>query len=259
MKKKETKIRKKNEIIRGTDDFSLYGKRCFNSLYFLIQSNLKTYPNLLKSKKIIVRLINLRNLMGLENVKDYINIIKKSIKELQQPIELNNYFHPIELKNYLWYSFSPLNDVSFDKNEKGEWIIEIELNRITKHLIDKNENYTILNILPYTNKMKTKYGMKLYEYLKSFENYRYIDITHNHLMKLFNLNINSYYKYFSKTKELLERQIKEIRTKTDLKNIKLITNKKEKYFRIIIDPNSKKELKDKNKLLNNLNKIINRF
>ena len=258
MKKKSIKIKKQNELIRGKDELSLYGKRCFNSIYYLIQENLKINPNLLKAEYINFKLVGLKKLMNLEKVNNYIDIIKKSLKELQQPIELNNFKHP-DGTNYSWYSFSPLNDVGFTKNENDEWIVKIKLSNLTKYLVEKKENYTTLELLPYLNKMRTKYAMKLYEYLKSFEKYKYIDITHNHIIKLFNLNPDSRYKYFSKTKELLERQVKEIKEKTDLKNIKMIENKKEKYFRFIINPNSKNIIKDKKQIENMLNNIITKF
>ena len=258
MKKKEVKIRKKNELVRGSDELSLYGKRCFNSIYYLIQENIKTNPNLLKAEHITFKLIYLKKLMGLEKVDGYVDIIKKSLEELQNPIQLNNFKHP-DGTNYSWYSFSTLPEVGFSKNENGEWIVKIKLSSVIKYLIEKKENYTTLNLIPYLNKMRTKYAMKLYEYLKSFESYRYIDITHNHVMKLLNLDTNSRYKYFSKTKELLERQVKEITEKTDLKNIKLVASKKEKYFRFIINPNSKKILKDKNEIKNMLNNLITKF
>ncbi len=258
MKKKSIKIKKQNELIRGRDGLSLYGKRCLNSIYYLIQENLKTNPNILKSEYIIFKLAGLKKLMNLEKVNNYIDIIKNSLKELQKPMELNNFKHP-DGTNYSWYSFSPLNDVGFTKNKNDEWIVKIKLSNLTKHLIEKKENYTTLELLPYLNKMRTKYSMKLYEYIKSFEKYHHIDITHNHIIKLFELNPDSKYKYFSQVKQLLERQIKEIKEKTDLKNIKMIENKKEKYFRIIINPKSKNILKDKKEIDNILNNIIKKF
>jgi len=257
MKKKAVKIRKQNEIIRGKDGLSLFGKRCFNSIYYLIQINTDKNPELLKSKYIKFKLINLRKIMNLENVNNYIDIIKNSLKELQQPIELNNFKHP-DGTNYSWYSFSPLNDVGFTK-ENDEWIVKIELSTLTKFLIEKKENYTTLELLPYLNKMRTKYSMKLYEYLKSFEKYRYIDITHSHIMKLLNLDPKSKYKYYSQTKQLLNRQIKEIKEKTDLKDLKMIENKKEKYFRFIINPKSKHILKNNKKIEEMINNIIKKF
>ena len=256
--KREIKIRKQNELIRGKDGLSLFGKRCFNSIYFLIQKNAEKNPNILKVEYITFKLVNLKKLMNLENVNNYIDIIKSSLKELQEPIELNNFKHP-EGTFYSWYSFTPLNSVGFTKNEKNEWLVKIKLDNLTKHLIEKKENYTTLNLITYINKMRTKYAVKLYEYLKSFENYRYIDITHNHIIKLFNLDPNSRYKYFSKTKELLKRQIKEIKEKTDLKELKMIENKKEKYFRFIINPKSKYVLKNKNEIEKMINNISKKF
>lgn len=257
--KKEIKIRKQNELIRGKDQLSLFGKRCFNSIYYLIQKNAEKNPNILKTEYITFKLIYLKKLMNLENVNNYIDIIKSSLKELQEPVELNNFKHPRDGTYYNWFSFTPLNSVGFTKNENNEWIVKIKLDTLTKYLIEKKENYTTLKLLPYLNKMRTKYSMKLYEYIKSFEKYHHIDITHNHIIKLFELNPDSKYKYFSQVKQLLERQIKEIKEKTDLKNIKMIENKKEKYFRIIINQKSKNILKDKKEIDNILNNIIKKF
>ena len=69
------------------------------------------------------------------------------------------------------------------------------------------------------------------------------------------------YKNYSALKRLLERQIKEIAKKTDLNQVKLIDNKllsKEKKYRIIINPKSKRDvsqLEAKTALENLLQKI----
>jgi len=104
--------------------------------------------------------------------------------------------------------------------------------------------------------------MKLYEYLKSFDGYKYLDISQKHLMKLFGINEdNKTYKNFAQLKRLLERQIKEIAKKTDLVDIKLIENKslaKDKIFRIVINPKSKKNV-DKLEAKSTLESLIKRF
>jgi hypothetical protein len=101
----------------------------------------------------------------------------------------------------------------------------------------------------------------LYEYLKSFGGYRYLDITQKHLMKLLNLDEKSKYRYMSDLTILLERQLKDIAKKTDLKEVKLIKSKalsKEKTFRIIINPKSKKDV-EKTEAKTALENLIKRF
>ncbi len=55
-------------------------------------------------------------------------------------------------------------------------------------------------------------------YLQSFGGYKYIDITHKHMLKLLGLNENhKTYKHYAKLKTLIKRQLKEIAKKTDFK------------------------------------------
>ena len=122
-------------------------------------------------------------------------------------------------------------------------------------------NFTPLNLLPYLNKFRTKYAMKIYEYLSSFGAYSYINITQKHMMKLLALDEKSKYKYYSQLLELVERQIKEIANKTDLKEVKLLKTKalaKDKTFRIIINPKSKKEV-EKTEAKTALENLVKRF
>ncbi len=42
-----------------------------------------------------------------------------------------------------------------------------------------------LELIDIVNKLRTKYAMKLYEYLQILEGTKYIDITHKHTLKLF--------------------------------------------------------------------------
>jgi hypothetical protein len=69
------------------------------------------------------------------------------------------------------------------------------------------------------------------------------------------------YKHYAKLKTLLERQIKEIAKKTDLRDVKLVNSKllaKEKTFRIIINPKSKENV-EKIKAKTALENLIKRF
>jgi len=125
-------------------------------------------------------------------------------------------------------------------------------------------NFTQLDLVPYLNKFRTKYSMKLYEYLKSFGNYRYLDISQSHLMRLLGIDEdNKTYKYYSDTKRLLLRQIKELVSKSDLKELKLDDNKqlkKDRIFRVLINPKAKKKTATQEDMKNILDSLsINRF
>jgi len=255
---KKMKINKQNELIRGYDFLSLNAKKSLNSIYYILQKNIPQNPQILKTTYILIKLNYLREVMNLSNNYDYIERIKDGMEELQTNlIKLKNFKNPLDDKIYDYYSFTFLDNVGFLK-EKNEWIIKVKLNDITKYLITKNENYTRLELLHNLNNLRTKYSMKLYEYLMSFKTYRYIDISKDYILLLLNLNQNSKYRYFSQLRELLERQIKEITIKTDFKALKLLPYKDKNSFRFIINPKSKKTITQE-KINKSIKSFIKKF
>lgn len=255
MKKKVT-IHKKNEFIRGTDDYSLLAKRAMNTIYWAHQKH-----NLYKYEKVPISFATLRKMMNLESSNDYVEDIKEALRELKTPIELNNFYHPIAETEYQWYMTSFINEAGFKKDDNGEWVAYIEVGNLIKYIMQLEGNFTMLELVPYLNKFRTKYAMKIYEYLKSFGAYSYLDISQNHMMKLLALNEKSSYKRYGDLSRLVERQLKEIAKKSDLKEVKIMKSKtlaKNKIFRIIINPKSKKEV-EKTEAKTALENIIKRF
>ena len=256
MSKSKITIHKKNEIVRGGDRYSIYAKRLMNTVYWALQKH-----NLYQYHKITIPFAHIRKMLNLESEQNYVDIMKKAFLELKEPIELNNFKHP-DGTLYHWYVCSFLNDVGFYKKDDGKWYADIEVNRLVKQLMQQEGNFTKLDLTHYLNKLRTKYAMKLYEYLKSFGAFRYLDITQEHLMKLLGFEIeHTTYKHYAKLKILLERQLKEIAKKTDLERVKLINSKvlsKEKTFRIIINPKSKRDV-DKIEAKNQLETVLNNF
>jgi hypothetical protein len=190
--------------------------------------------------------------------------MKEALRELMNTIELNNWTNPLDNKTYHWFATRFINEVHFFKNESGEWIARIETNQTIKDLMLLDSNFTRLDLLEYMNKFRTKYAMKLYEYLKSFQGYHYIDITQKHIMKLLGIDENDKtYKAYSSLKRLVERQLNEIAKKSDLNNLKLMQSKtlaKEKTYRIIINNKAKtKKAAKKQEVEDMVNKIIKRF
>ncbi len=239
MKKKIT-IHKKNEFIRGTDDYSLLAKRAMNTIYWAYQRH-----NLFKYDKVPISFSTLREMMNLQTSNDYVSDIKDALRELKKPIELNHFRHPIDEVEYQWYMTSFINDAGFRKDDKGEWVADIEIGNLIKYIMQLPGNFTMLELVPYLNKFRTKYAMKIYEYLKSFGGYGYIDISQKHMMKLLSLSEDSQYKYYSPLARLVERQLKDIAKNSDLNQVKMIKSKtlaKEKMFKIIINPKSKKQV-----------------
>jgi len=239
-KKKQITIHKRNEMVRGSDRYSLEAKRALNAIYWGLQKY-----NLFNATYINIKFSTLRKVMNFENDNRYVEKLKNGLLELQQPMELNNFMHPIQKTKYDWYSLSFLDEAGFKKDEEtGEWVATIKVNPIIKHLLQIEGNFTKLELLENLNKFRTKYAMKLYEYLKSFGAFKYIDITQKHIMKLLGIDENhNTYKHYAKLKTLIERQLKDIANKSDLKEVRLMNSKtlaKEKVFRIIINPKSKR-------------------
>jgi len=201
----------------------------------------------------------LRDLMGLEKDNNYVETIKEAIKELQTTlIELNNWTNPANGKKYLWYSTKFLNDANVEK--ENIVTVQLEISTLFKQLMRHHVNFTELDLIQYLNKLRTKYSMKLYEYLKSFGGYRYLDITQKHLMQLFGIDEeHKTYKDYAQIKRLLERQLKELIKKSDLKELKLDDSKqlkKDKIFRIHINPKASKKTAEKKKAEEILNALM---
>jgi len=237
-------IHKRNELTRGSDRYSVDAKRAVNAIYWGLQK----YPSTQKDRYMVYDFKTLRKLMCLESDNRYVDRMKVALNELMETIELNNWTNPLDGITYNWFATRFINEVHFFKNENGEWLARIEVNQTIKQLLlleSKDGNFTELELLQ-VNKMRTKYSMKLYEYLKSFKAFRYIDITQKHMMKLLGFKEDhETYKNYSALKRLLERQLKEIAKKTDLEQVKLVNSKvlaKEKKYRIIINPKSKRDV-----------------
>jgi hypothetical protein len=255
MKKKIT-IHKKHEIVRGTDDYSTMGKRALNTVYWAMQKH-----QMYKHDHMVIRFSTMRKMMNLESDQRYVETIKEALLELMQPMELNNFHHPIHDEVFQWYATSVLDEAGFKKNADKEWVVHIKVSTLVRYIMQLTGGFTPLELIPYANQFRTKYAMKLYEYLKSFGAYSYLDITQKHMMKLLALDEKSKYKYHSQLFELVERQTKEIAKKSDLQQVKLLKSKalaKDKTFRIIINPKSKKEA-DKTAAKTALENLVKRF
>jgi len=257
MRKKEITIHKKNEIVRGGDKLSLMGKRALNSVYYLIQKN-----NLYDVYKFKVRFSVLRELMGLNENNDYVDRMKEGLRELMETIELNNWTNPLDGVTYNWYATRFINEVNF-KKENDEWFAIIEPNRTITGLMKLKENFTELQLIPAMNKLRTKYAMKLYEFFKSFEKFRYIDLPQDYILRILGLQDVKTYNSYYELKRLLERQIKELNKKTEFEHLKLIEPtkemKKEKIYRFLINPKAKKILKDRKKIEEMTASLFKRF
>ncbi len=240
MKKKKNTLRKRNEIVRGGDNLSIHAKRALNVIYYLLQK----HEEYLQYEYVSIRFSTLRRHMRLEKNERYVTIIREALQELRKPIELHNFYHPLLDKVFDWYSLSLVDEAGFPKYSK-ERVATIKLNTMVKDLIAKKikqGNYTSVD-LSVINALRNPHASKIYEFLKSFEQYKYIDITQEYLLRILGLTEVKTYKNYANLKQLLKRQIKEIGDKSDLKDITLVENKdlaKQKIFRIIINNEGQK-------------------
>ncbi len=269
MRKKSITIHKANELTRGGDFLSIHAKRCLNAIYYLIQTNVNNGKTevIEKLDYIPIEFPYLRKMLGLEKVESYIKEIEDALTELQKAtLELNNFRNPKDNEVYQWYSMSFLADASWKLDEKsGKKFAYIALPPLMKHLmIHSNDgNFTALDLIPTINKLRTKYAVKLYEFFKSFERFRYIDLPQDYLLRILGLQDVKTYNSYYELRRLLERQVKELNKKTELEHLKLVEPtkelKKEKIYRFIINPKNKRVLTDRKKIEEMTKSLFKRF
>ena len=269
MRKKGITIHKRNELTRGGDPLSLYAKRALNAIYYLVQTNVnKDNAQAIENIDYIpIEFPYLRKMMGLEKVESYIKEIEDALTELQKAtLELNNFRNPKDNQVYQWYSMSFLADTSWKLDEKsGKKVAYVELPKLMKWLMihSSDGNFTKLDLIPTLNKLRTKYAMKLYEFFKSFEKFRYIDLPQDYIIRILGLQDIKDYQYYSHLARLLKNQIKELNKKTEFEHLKLTEPtkemKKEKIYRFIINPKNKKVLTDRKKIEEMTASLFKRF
>ena len=269
MRKKGITIHKRNELTRGGDPLSLYAKRALNAIYYLVQTNVnKDNAQAIENIDYIpIEFPYLRKMMGLEKVESYIKEIEDALTELQKAtLELNNFRNPKDNQVYQWYSMSFLADTSWKLDEKsGKKVAYVELPKLMKWLMihSSEGNFTKLDLIPTLNKLRTKYAMKLYEFFKSFEKFRYIDLPQDYIIRILGLQDIKDYQYYSHLARLLKNQIKELNKKTEFEHLKLTEPtkemKKEKIYRFIINPKNKKVLTDRKKIEEMTASLFKRF
>ena len=100
---KDISIHKRNEMIRGGNAYSLAAQRLGNGIYHHVQIN-----KLYESKPFKIPIRDVRSIMKLDNNNAYVEVVKRSLKELSTPFVLYNAndlipFHT-KSKETLWKS-----------------------------------------------------------------------------------------------------------------------------------------------------------
>jgi plasmid replication initiation protein len=245
-------IHKKNEIIRGE---ILIGNdknnvlelnpttiKLFNLIYMFYQTNYEVYKKM-NNKILSINLMSLKNELEI-NSNNYNQIIRNSIKEL--------FNKEIKIKNFI--------------DDKGNKIIEYNTHFIkTYKILKAPDNNIIFNIefddslfeyinnkdvffteLKYENYKKLNRGhqIRLYEFLKSYENMKNNktpQLNLKDLNKIFSTNLQ----YIAHIEKILKRSLKKINEDTDLKIIyeKSKNINQEKTIQFIFKNNKTKENK----------------
>ncbi len=249
-------IYKKNELIRGNlMGLSLHANKAMNGLYYHITKN-----GLEGQKSFTVPYSRLRKMMHLEKITSYVEIIDNALLELATTrLELRNYKSIADGREFYRFYLAFLSDFKVEKKHNAgknidQWIVEVRIYYEMRAMIQRAKtegNWTQIEWFKYSNKFRSKFSLGLYEYLKSFKNdNNYIKIELIELNQIFGLikaNGNSQIKNrkeITKPKQLWEvliiinRCVKEIVAKSDLKDLSYKAHKKTKsvifYF---IKPN----------------------
>ena len=140
-----------------------------------------------------------------------------------------------ELKKYL-DKLNQLNIIeSFDYNSPNTSDVSIYLN---PNVIDLNNEAFIIIDYSYYKYMKSKYSIRLYELLKCFEKQSFVDFPIDVLKKF--IGVSSSYENFANFKaRILDKEIIEINSYTDLTISYNVKKRKKKVINIIFDISKK--------------------
>jgi hypothetical protein len=219
--KKELTIHKRNEVIRGGNTYSLSAQKLGNAIYHHIQLN-----RVFAEERFRLPVKHVREIMGLEHNNNYVEAIKKAVHELSMPITLYNTDQITGLRKKgretLFQISQFLHDPIVEKDGK-EIYIEAQMSPIMRVLIaESNEgNFTQLVLNTHLKEVKSKHSYILYEYVKSYEDFNVIgnkiELGVERLDRMFNMEHNRKYLYFSSFKPLLTRAVNDINKNTDMR------------------------------------------
>jgi hypothetical protein len=231
---KEISINKRNEIIRGGNTYSLSAQKLGNAVYHHVQLN-----KVFKNERFTIPIATLREVMGIENNGNYPKVIERAIEELAQPIVLYNVDRIQGMakkgQETLWQVAQFLIEPKIIKIGKEKYV-ESQMSPTLRVLIaSSNEgNFTQLVLNTHLNKVKSKHSYVLYEYLKSFQNFNVVgnrvELSFQRLDKMFNMEHNKTYHYFSSFKALLARCILDLNKNTDMSLELSLDKKLKKYY-----------------------------
>jgi len=264
--KKTTTIHKENSLIqsKNTNHLSTHSIKTLDNLYFNLQKYLNTQKKdtnrskqieskYITDKKLFtmaVKQTTIKEWLSLEDNKNYAKVIRDTLFELSQPIQIKNY---IDTDGILktWGIKSFIKDTSefLSKEDNKSKVYQITIDEfLFKVIFELKKNFTEIE-LEYQKNWKSVNTIRLYQYLKSIQSLNQKPI---HDLKWFNEYFapKTELKYLSKCQEILKRNITIINKDTDLRVI-LVANKKEKTFIF--------NIQNKKITIKNIGKIVKKF
>ena len=264
--KKSTTIHKENSLIqsKNTNHLSTHSIKTLDNLYFNLQKHLNTQKKDTKKSKqmeshyitdkklftMSVKQTTIREWLGLEEEKNYTKIIRDTLFQLSQVIQMKNYID-VDGKVITWGIKSFIKDIKefISKEDNKSKVYQITIDEFFfKMIFELKKNFTEIE-LEYQKNWKSVNTIRLYQYLKSIQSMKQKPI---HDLKWFNEYFapKTELKYLSKCQEILKRNITIINKDTDLRVI-LVANKKEKTFIF--------NIQNKKITIKNIGKIVKKF
>ena len=207
-----------------TGELRLFDDKMINILYYLIENS---KDNLLK-----LNLLDVKKLLGIKS-NDYIELILGSLERLDnKKISLRNINY--KGRDIDWIRSSVIKEMILFSDSRSN--LQVEISRALIEGLKQKSNFTPLDI-NICNKFQTKYGLKLYELYKRYENFP----TNHHLLQkenesCFLISIDdatqrfgNNFKYASKWKEAFIRGLSEIKQITNT-DVNMFYIKQEKVF-----------------------------
>ena len=224
---KELITNKSNTLTEAkTGELRLFDDKMINVLYYLIENSNSDESNLK------LNLLDLKKLLNI-NTNNYIEYIIQSLERLDnKKISLRNITY--KGRGIDWIRSSIIKETIIYSDSRSN--LEIEVSRALIEGLKQKSNFTPLD-LNICNQFQTKYGLKLYELYKRYENFT----TNHHLLQkenescfLISLDdaterFGNSFKYPSKWKESFSRGLKEIKQIADIE-INMFYLKQEKTF-----------------------------
>lgn len=226
--KKKKELSQRNDFVRK----SIYEKLSVNDLklFKLIVSKIENNSTLFKDFYTLT--YDELNFLGITK-NDRFKIVSDSLKNLA------NFYITIS-KNDIEFELGIIKNKFGYEKYSGKILVSIDED-LTEYLLNLKSQYLkydIENII----KLKTKYEIKLYEYLKSYtSNFNTIELTIEELKTILEIDLNEYSLYGNFKQRILDKTIKRLNDNTDLYIVYLEKkyNKKVVSVRFLFEAKSK--------------------